>query len=147
MNQKRKKQYLLVWCLMGSILIIDQVVKILVKTNMHIGEEIPLIGNWCMLHFVENEGFAFGMAFGGSTGKIILSLFRLVASGALLWFLLRPHHVAGCLHCLGRVEACQQFFFYCVDYFARCVVLTHCAIFFCLVCVEYRLTVRVFSRQ
>lgn len=89
MNQKRKKQYLLVWCLMGSILIIDQVVKILVKTNMHIGEEIPLIGNWCMLHFVENEGFAFGMAFGGSTGKIILSLFRLVASGALLWFLLR----------------------------------------------------------
>ena len=55
---------------------------------MHIGEEIPLIGDWCMLHFVENEGFAFGMKFGGSTGKIILTMFRLVASVALIWFLL-----------------------------------------------------------
>lgn len=88
MDSKRKKQYLLVWCLMGAILIIDQAVKILVKTHMHIGEEIPLIGSWCMLHFVENEGFAFGMAFGGSTGKIILTLFRLLASGGLLWLLL-----------------------------------------------------------
>ena len=73
---------------MGAILVIDQVVKLLVKTHMHIGEEIPLIGDWCVLHFVENEGFAFGMKLGGSTGKIILTLFRLVASGALLWFLL-----------------------------------------------------------
>ena len=56
--------------------LIDQVVKILVKTHMHIGEEIPLIGDWCILHFVENEGFAFGMAFGGSVGKIGLTLFR-----------------------------------------------------------------------
>ena len=88
MDQKRKKQYIIVWCLIGAILIIDQLVKIMVKTHMHIGEEIPLIGNWCVLHFVENEGFAFGMKLGGSTGKIILSLFRLLASGALLWYLM-----------------------------------------------------------
>ena len=87
MEQKRKKQYIIAWCLIGTILIIDQVVKIMVKTHMHIGEEIPLIGSWCTLHFVENEGFAFGMKLGGSIGKIILSLFRLVASGALIWFL------------------------------------------------------------
>ena len=88
MDKTRKKQYTLIVILCAAILIIDQVVKVWVKTHLHIGEEIPLIGDWCLLHFVENEGFAFGMALGGSTGKIILSLFRLVASGALLWFLL-----------------------------------------------------------
>lgn len=88
MNNKRKQQYIIIVGIMAAILIIDQLVKILVKTNMHIGEEIMLIGNWCRLHFVENEGFAFGMALGGSAGKIVLTLFRFFASGALLWFLL-----------------------------------------------------------
>ncbi len=88
MDKQRKKQYILIVSLIFGILIIDQVVKILVKTHMHIGEEIPLIGNWCLLHFTENEGFAFGMKVGGDFGKIILSVFRIVASGALLWFLL-----------------------------------------------------------
>lgn len=69
------------------VLVIDQVVKIMVKTHMFIGEEIPLIGSWCRLHFIENEGMAFGMAFGGRVGKLVLTLFRLLASGALLWFM------------------------------------------------------------
>ena len=89
MTTKQKHQYTLLAILMVSILLIDQAVKIWVKTHMFIGEDIPLIGQWCRLHFVENEGFAFGMAFGGSTGKIILTLFRLVASGVLLWYILR----------------------------------------------------------
>ena len=88
MDKEIRKHYAIVWYLMGIILVVDQVVKIWVKTHMHIGEEIPLIGDWCILHFVENEGFAFGMKLGGSAGKIILTLFRLLASGALLWFLL-----------------------------------------------------------
>lgn len=88
MNSKQKKQYTIIIILMTAILIIDQVVKILVKTNMHIGEEIPLIGNWCLIHFVENEGFAFGMAFGGNIGKIILSVFRFIASAGVLWYML-----------------------------------------------------------
>ena len=88
MKDKRKKQYIILGSIIAVILVIDQVVKIWVKTHLYIGEEIPLIGHWCLLHFVENEGFAFGMAMGGSTGKIILSLFRLFASGGLLWFLL-----------------------------------------------------------
>ena len=88
MNKEIRKKYSIVWYLMGAIFIVDQVVKILVKTHMHIGEEIPLIGSWCVLHFVENEGFAFGMKLGGSAGKIFLTLFRLVASVALMWFLL-----------------------------------------------------------
>lgn len=88
MDNKRKKQYIILGSIIAVILVIDQVVKIWVKTHLYIGEEIPLIGHWCLLHFVENEGFAFGMAMGGSTGKIILSLFRLFASTGLLWFVL-----------------------------------------------------------
>lgn len=88
MNKKKRQQYILIFSSIAGILVIDQLVKILVKTNMHIGEEIPLIGNWCMLHFTENEGFAFGMKVGGSIGKVVLSIFRIIASGALLWFLL-----------------------------------------------------------
>ena len=88
MMDKRKKQRIILWSLLAGILVIDQIVKILVKTNMHIGEEIPLIGSWCMLHFVENQGFAFGMAWGGSVGKYILTAFRFVASIALMWYLL-----------------------------------------------------------
>lgn len=84
MDTKQKKQHLLIWCIIGIILIADQALKIWVKTHMYIGEEIPLIGDWFVLHFVENEGFAFGMKFGGATGKVLLTLFRLVASLALL---------------------------------------------------------------
>lgn len=85
----KRRNYWLCFSLIAAILIIDQVVKIWIKTTMRIGEEIPLLGDWCLLHFVENEGMAFGMAFGGRVGKIILSLFRLLASAAILWYLVR----------------------------------------------------------
>ena len=85
----KRKQAFTAAALVAAILIIDQVIKILVKTHMHLGEDIPLIGSWCRLHFIENEGFAFGMAFGGEVGKIILTLFRLVASALIVWFILR----------------------------------------------------------
>lgn len=77
----------MVTLLMVVILIIDQVVKIAVKTQMYIGQDIPLIGEWCRLHFIENEGFAFGISFGGAAGKIGLTLFRLLASGGIIWYL------------------------------------------------------------
>ena len=63
-----------------AILFVDQLTKILVKTNMHLEERIPLIADKVYIYFVENPGFAFGMKFGGATGKIILTLFRLAAS-------------------------------------------------------------------
>jgi len=86
--QKKKNQYLLMFGLIGLIVVADQILKIWVKTHMMLGEEIPLIGDWCLLHFVENEGFAFGTKFGGTVGKIILTLVRMVASVALIWLLL-----------------------------------------------------------
>jgi signal peptidase II len=69
------------------ILIIDQVLKIWIKTNMYIGQEYNIFGNWFIIHFTENEGMAFGMKFGGDYGKLILSLFRIVAVGAIGWYL------------------------------------------------------------
>ena len=71
--------------LLGIVLVvIDQVIKYLVKTNMELGEQINVIGQWFRLTFVENEGMAFGMAFGGQVGKFLLSLFRVVLSGFLI---------------------------------------------------------------
>ena len=83
----KKKQAWLAAVLMVVILIVDQVVKLWVKMHMQIGEDIPLIGSWCRLHFVENEGIAFGLSYGGSVGKIMLTLMRIIAAIAIGWFL------------------------------------------------------------
>ena len=69
------------------ILIVDQILKIWVKTHMQIGDEIHLFGKFGMLHFIENNGMAFGMEMGGKTGKFILSLFRIIAIFGIGWFL------------------------------------------------------------
>jgi len=69
------------------ILIVDQILKLWVKTHMVLGQEIHMFGNWGLLHFIENNGMAFGMEMGGKTGKIILSLFRIVAIAGIAWFL------------------------------------------------------------
>ena len=69
------------------ILIADQILKIWVKTHMEIGQEIHILGNWGILHFIENNGMAFGMEMGGKAGKFILSIFRIVAIFGIGWFL------------------------------------------------------------
>jgi signal peptidase II len=69
------------------ILIADQVLKIWVKTHMQIGDEIYIFGKRGMLHFIENNGMAFGMEMGGRTGKLVLSVFRIIAIGGIGWFL------------------------------------------------------------
>jgi signal peptidase II len=69
------------------ILFLDQFLKIWVKTHLQIGDEIRLFGNWGVLHFIENNGMAFGMEMGGKFGKFILSMFRIVAIFGIGWFL------------------------------------------------------------
>ena len=74
--------------ILGALLVvIDQIIKVLVKTDMSLGETINVLGDWFKLHYVLNEGMAFGMAFGGFLGKALLSLFRIVLFGALCWWI------------------------------------------------------------
>jgi len=82
-----KKQLSLIIILL--VLAIDQTLKIWVKTNMAIGQEINVLGNWFILHFTENPGMAFGMKFWGIWGKIFLSLFRIAAITAIGWYMLK----------------------------------------------------------
>jgi signal peptidase II len=69
------------------ILILDQILKIWIKTSFYIGESRPVFGHWFYLHFTENEGMAYGMKLGGPWGKLILSIFRIIAVIAIGWWL------------------------------------------------------------
>ena len=73
----------------AALVIIDQVVKVLVKTNMSIGEHFNVLGNWFQILFIENEGMAFGMKFGGAIGKYLLTFFRICLFAALAWWISR----------------------------------------------------------
>ncbi|MDR3235578.1 MAG: lipoprotein signal peptidase [Prevotellaceae bacterium] len=69
------------WLVLGVvvvILLIDQAVKIWIKTHMALGDSVPVFGNWFYIFFTENPGMAFGMKFGGTIGKVVLSVFRIV---------------------------------------------------------------------
>ena len=69
------------------LVVVDQVIKFLVKTNMSLGEHFTVLGNWFQILFIENEGMAFGMKFGGAWGKMALSLFRIILCGLLCWWI------------------------------------------------------------
>ncbi len=71
------------------LLVIDQVIKILVKTNMTIGQSIHVLGDWFQIYFIENNGMAFGMQFGGQIGKYLLSIFRIVLVAIILIYMRR----------------------------------------------------------
>lgn len=69
------------------IILVDQVIKIYIKTNFDIGEERKILGNLFKLHFIENPGMAFGMSFGPGMGKFLLSLFSILAVVGIVYFL------------------------------------------------------------
>lgn len=71
-----------------AILVVDQASKFYIKTSFSYGDGFDIFGlSWAKIHFVENEGMAFGMAFGGITGKYILSVFRIIMAGFLVYLL------------------------------------------------------------
>lgn len=81
------KKVTLVGIIILIVLIIDQSLKIWVKTNMSYGSDFPILGqSWAYIHFVENPGMAFGLSLGGDYGKLILSLFRIAAVIFLFYF-------------------------------------------------------------
>ena len=69
------------------ILIIDQTIKIWIKTHMILGQEYKILGDWFIIHFTENNGMAFGMEFWGKNGKVILTLFRILAVVGIGWYI------------------------------------------------------------
>lgn len=88
-----------------TVIILDQILKIWVKTHFYLNEDLE-ITSWFHLHFIENNGMAFGMEFGP---KIFLTIFRLVLAGALIWVLVRIKGMAavktGFLVCLALIIA------------------------------------------
>ena len=60
------------------VLIVDQILKVWIKTNLILGQEIHFF-DWFIIHFTENRGMAFGFEFGGKYGKYFLSIFRTIA--------------------------------------------------------------------
>jgi len=90
------------------ILVADQVLKIWIKTNMMLGQEFRIFGNWFIIHFVENNGMAFGFEFGGEYGKIFLSLFRIVAVIGIGWYitkLVKKDLPMGFIACVSMILA------------------------------------------
>lgn len=83
-NQKMslKKASLLV----VLVLLIDQISKIYIKTNFYLGEEVKVF-EWFRIHFIENEGMAWGAVIPGDYGKLFLTLFRIVAVCGISWWL------------------------------------------------------------
>lgn len=71
------------------LLIVDQVIKLLVKTRMTLGQSIHVAGDWFQILFVENNGMAFGLQFGETWGKLALSLCRLILIGVIIVYLRR----------------------------------------------------------
>ena len=99
-----KKAFIIVFL----ILVLDQALKIWIKTTMTLGQEIPVLGNWFVLHFTENEGMAFGLSFGGPAGKLILSIFRIIAAaviGYYIWHLSKKGASTGLMICFAFIMA------------------------------------------
>lgn len=89
MTKVKRKGLLGSFIIIFIILLLDQILKVWVKTHMSIGEAIPLLGNWFKLLFIENDGMAFGMMSNGGIVKTILSVFRIVAVVVLFILLFR----------------------------------------------------------
>ena len=68
-----------------SVLLIDQIIKVWVKTHFYLGEDYEILP-WFHLRFIQNNGMAFGMEFGS---KLLLTLFRIAAVGLGIWYLSR----------------------------------------------------------
>ena len=101
---KKTKSLLIILLILGA----DQFLKIYIKTHFLPGEEVVVAKNWFILHFIENNGMAFGMEFGNRLGKYILSIFRLAAIVALSWYiikLLKKEMPFGLIACFSLILA------------------------------------------
>jgi signal peptidase II len=96
-------------CIIFLILTADQALKVWIKTSLSLGEEIVVFKDWFIIHFVENNGMAFGFEFAGEYGKLFLSIFRIIAVIAIGWYLFRLARIKespfGFLVCIALIFA------------------------------------------
>ena len=101
----KQSKGLLAAAIIIAVILIDQILKIWVKTNFYLGEEL-YITSWFRLLFIENNGMAFGMELGN---KLFLTLFRLCLAGALIWYIWKIRRASvvavGYIICLSLIVA------------------------------------------
>ncbi|MFT5641185.1 MAG: signal peptidase II [Cyclobacteriaceae bacterium] len=107
MEKKQPKLYLF-YIISFGIIVLDQVVKLLVDSNMQMGSkgQIKIFGDWFKLHYLTNPGMAFGMEMPFENSKMILTLFRLVAMVAIgyyLFTLYKKEAATGLLICIAMI--------------------------------------------
>lgn len=103
-----KRSYLVI-LVIALVLFIDQALKYYIKTTFCYNQDVSILGlDWARLHFVENEGMAFGITFGWEYGKLLLSLFRILMVAGLIWYirlLLRADAPTGFIVSIGLITA------------------------------------------
>lgn len=90
------------------IVIIDQSLKLWIKTHYNLNEHHQMIGSGFQLYFVENPGMAYGWKFGGNWGKMALTVFRMAAVVFGTWYLgkiVRDKYHKGFIICASLVYA------------------------------------------
>ena len=95
--------------IIATIILIDQALKIWIKTSYPTGEVVRVFGmDWFRLHFIENPGMAWGWKFGNETGKMILTLFRLAAVIFGTWYIgkiIKQKYSRGFIVCAALIYA------------------------------------------
>ncbi|MDB5087724.1 MAG: lipoprotein signal peptidase [Mucilaginibacter sp.] len=103
-----KAAYLKPFLVAAFIVLIDQVIKTWVRTHMDFNSEIHFLGQHGMLRYTENNGMAFGWELGGKIGKLVLTLFRIVAVcgiGYGLVYLVQHKYHRGLIMCVAMIFA------------------------------------------
>lgn len=85
-----KKQALIVIAVVFGILLLDQILKIWIKTSFKPDESVDIFGDWFRLYYIENQGMAFGTTFGASIwAKLGLSIFRVIAICGIAYYFVK----------------------------------------------------------
>lgn len=89
-------------------LILDQALKLWIKLNMTLGQEFSLLGDRGFIHFTENNGMAFGLELGGEAGKLVLSIFRIIAISVIgygIHYMVKKKYPKGLVLCVSLIFA------------------------------------------
>lgn len=106
--EKKKINLIGIYMISFFVIVLDQVSKLVVHFNMQMGSkgQIPIFGDWFKLHYLTNPGMAFGMELGSEHGKLILTVFRLIAMFAIgyyLYHLYKKGSPKGLLICIAMI--------------------------------------------